>query len=169
MSSSPTSERTGYLPVNWALPGGPFSRKLLIPITASSVWKGGDELAFDRHALLDRHVQSVHDRPLAVGDGSGSVGIGAGKSDGCVENLVVGVDGGHESDGERLQQRRPCDPSSSAPFDFVTPDQPSETLVPPAPGMMPSRTSGWPNLAPSPHTRKSAAMDSSQPPRGRTR
>src|SRR5262249_51081567 len=36
--------------------------------------------------------------------------------------------------------------------------------VPPAPGMMPSRISGWPSWAPSPATRKSAHSASSRPP-----
>ena len=36
--------------------------------------------------------------------------------------------------------------------------------VPPAPGMTPSRISGWPSFALSPHTRKSAHRASSQPP-----
>ena len=36
--------------------------------------------------------------------------------------------------------------------------------VPPAPGMMPSRISGWPTLAFSPSTRKSAHRASSRPP-----
>ena len=36
--------------------------------------------------------------------------------------------------------------------------------VPPAPGMTPSRISGWPTLARSPATRKSAARASSSPP-----
>ena len=36
--------------------------------------------------------------------------------------------------------------------------------VPPAPGMMPSRISGWPSLALSPATRRSQHRASSQPP-----
>ena len=36
--------------------------------------------------------------------------------------------------------------------------------MPPAPGMMPSLTSGWPNRAPSPATMMSACMANSQPP-----
>ena len=36
--------------------------------------------------------------------------------------------------------------------------------VPPAPGMMPRLTSGWPNLAPAPAIVMSQCIDSSQPP-----
>ena len=43
-------------------------------------------------------------------------------------------------------------------------DQPRQPCVPPAPGMIPSRISGCPNLVLSPPTRKSAHSASSSPP-----
>ena len=47
---------------------------------------------------------------------------------------------------------------------FAGPTRRVSRCVPPAPGMMPSRISGWPILALSEMTRKSAHIDSSQPP-----
>ena len=68
---------------------------------------------------------------------------------------------------------RPIASASSAPTNrpektrslaLAGPTSRGSRWVPPAPGMMPSRISGWPSLALSPQTRKSAVSASSQPP-----
>ena len=69
----------------------------------------------------------------------------------------------------RARGGRPPRPRIASPVRFISsafasPTRRGRRCVPPNPGMIPRLISGWPNVADSAASRKSQAMDSSQPP-----
>src|SRR6266581_660446 len=151
-------------PAKVAFPG-PFSMKLRIPVRWSSVAKSA--------AKFSRSIS----RPVSRSDSSpASMACLAARSAtaGPVAYLATRPRAASytSASGTTLSTRPICSASAAAtkrPVKTMSlaragPMSRGSRWVPPAPGMMPSRISGWPTRAPSPTTRKSAHSASSRPP-----